>query len=404
MDLLFALLCALALDRLVALSSAPSRRDHLLLWLWIALAVLTKGPLGIALPLLAAAAVLPVDRAPLSRAVVGWGPLLALTIVGAWLAPAAVQAGGAWLETLAVHQTTGRMVASFAHREPWWYHLATVPLSLLPWSLPVLFGSVVAFTQFRGLPRQARVVAAYPVVGVVLLSLLSGKTLLYPLPLFAPACIVAAWWLLRHPNGAAQRAALGAAGLVMLTLGAALSVLVTRRPDLLLAPSAAAVVGLSLAAPACVAVLGAVRGRPAVALTGLATAVALFVAVGMQPMIAPFDRLLSLRPFGEALAATDTRPEEPGIVYDKLQPGFLLFTGRRFQVVTGPQELDRVLDQGRVVAINVKAEERLRQNGRGGWHTVADVPYRHTRILLIARPQSDPDSDPDSDPGPAPGR
>ena len=82
MDLLFAVWCTLALERLVRLADHPvDKRSHLILWLWVALAVLTKGPLVLAF--LAGALVFTGrgSRAIVWRAVAGWGPLLAVGIV-----------------------------------------------------------------------------------------------------------------------------------------------------------------------------------------------------------------------------------------------------------------------------------------------------------------------------------
>jgi len=392
MDLVFTLLCALALDRLVALAGDEPRgsKDHLLLWLWIALGVLTKGPLAIALPLLAAVALAAFDARPLRRAVAGWGPLLALLLVGAWLVPAALLAGGTWFETIAIHQTTGRLVSSFAHREPWWYHLATVPLTMLPWSPAALLAGVVAFTQPHALPGRARVLAIYPITTLGLLSLLSGKMLLYPLPLFPAACTVAAWWLVRRPLGPAQRTATAVGGVILCCVGTALALMATRRPDVALSPVTASLLGLSLAVPGGLALVGALTRRQVWAAGSLALGVPIFVAVGLQTLVPSFDRLLSLRPFARALTEVEGDIELPGLAYGKIQPGFVLFTGRAFELIDRPDKLHHALDAGRVVAINVKAANRLTREGVGGWHSVAEVPYRHTKILLIAADEPRP--------------
>jgi len=387
MDLPFAVLTALALDRLVALAAdddSHRRRDHLLLWLWLGLGVMTKGPVALALPLGAAALVAVRDPGPLRRALAGPGPLLAVALVAAWLVPAGLAAGRGWVLEIVVNQTAGRMASSFAHREPWWYHLATVPATLLPWSPAVLAGLAATLSRHRRAPTPVLLLAAYPVVTLVLLSLVSGKTLLYPLPLFAPACLVAARWLIAAPSGPARRAAVAAGASAMLLVGCGLAIVVAPRPDMALRPAAAALLCASVAAPAAAALITVRRLDRSIA--ALALAAPCLLAVGLQTLVGPFDRMLSLAPFGAALARLEPDQALPGIAYGKLQPGFVLFSGRRFELLDEPAALARALGNGRAVAINVKEARRLESEHGLRLPVAAELPYRHTTILLLRSP------------------
>lgn len=387
MDLPFAVVSALALDRLVALATGDDprrRRDHLLLWLWLGLGILTKGPIALALPLLTAAAVAPRDPRPLRHALAGPGPLLAMALVAAWLIPAGLAAGSAWVHEIVVTQTAGRMASSFAHREPWWYHLATVPATLLPWSPAVLAGLAATLSRRRSTPTPVLMLATYSIVTLVVLSLVSGKTLLYPLPLFVPACLVAARWLDEAPAGWSRRSTVAVGAGVTLLVGAGLAVVVAPRPDMALTPVATMLLGTSLAAPAAAALL-AVRHLER-ALSALALAVPCFLAVGLQTLVGPFDRMLSLEPFATALAKVEPGEVRPGLAYGKLQPGFVLFSGRRFELLEQPVALERALAEGRAVAINVKEARRLERELGIDLPVAAEVPYRHTTILLLREP------------------
>lgn len=387
MDLPFAVLTALALDRLAALATrdaSEGRRDHLLFWLWVVLGVMTKGPIALALPLLAAAAVAFHDPQPLRRALVGPGPLLALALVAAWLIPAGLAAGPGWLHEILVNQTAGRMAYSFAHREPWWYHLATVPATLIPWFPAALAGVAAAIVRRRSAPTPLLLLASYPVVTLVMLSLVSGKTLLYPLPLFVPACLVAARWLDAAPAGPSRRTAVAVGAAITLLVGSGLATVVAPRPDMALSPAATALLGVSLATPAAAALL-AIRHLER-ALAALALAVPCFLAVGLQTLVGPLDRMLSLAPFASALAGLEPGEARPGIAYGKLQPGFVLFTGRRFELLEEPAALARALADGRAVAVNVKEARRLERQLGLDLPVVAEVPYRHTTILLLRGP------------------
>jgi hypothetical protein len=98
-----------------------------------------------------------------------------------------------------------------------------------------------------------------------------------------------------------------------------------------------------------------------------------------------FDRLLSLRPFGEAYyrVAEDAANDPGPVAFGKLQPGYLLFTDARFELLTDTNQLRQALAQGRAAAINVKEADRLSEEAGVFWTVQAEVPYRHTTILLI---------------------
>ncbi len=386
MDLLFAVFCVLALERLVGLAdSHPHPSDHLMLWLWIALGVLTKGPLALVLPLLATVLLLPTSARTLRRALVGWGPILTLAILAVWLVPAAVIGGMEWVETVVVHQSAGRVVSSFAHREPWWYHLAVLPLTLLPWSFAVLMGVLGALSQRHALPERARLLPAYGVGTLGFLTLLSGKTFLYPLPLFAPAGLVAAWWLLRQPRAAGPRVAVAGGGVAVTIVGAGLAIVASHRADMGLSLAQAALLAASLVVPGLLAAVAAARDRLRTALAMLVLAVPLFAAFGVQTLVPPFNTLLSLRPFGRAYRAA-APPSTRGAAFERVQPGFILFTGRFFDELDTLGSLNNALDAGRVVAADDAAASRVAGENGEAWRVLVKIPYRHSSILLLDRP------------------
>jgi len=386
MDLLFAALCTLALERLLRLAGHRDRRDHLMLWVWIGLAVLTKGPLVLAFLLLPPLFMGRSGLVLLGRVFRGPGPLLGLALVAAWLVPAGITGGREWLETVVIHQSAGRTVASFAHREPWWYHLAVVPLTLLPWSVLVLPGTVAVLAQPHALSPRGRLLPLHFLVGILFLSVLSGKTLLYPLPLFPAACLVALWWLTRNPGGRAQRAAVTGMAVVLAVLGIALALTAVSRSDVALSPWGAAPLAASLVLPALAGLWFALRRSTGMAVASLALAVPLFVAFGLTRLIAPANALLSLAPVGEAYNRIDPPSRGEGLVWSHLNPGYIFHTGRHFRLLTEPGELEAALRAGRGIVIGVKDARRLRAATGLSWQVAATIPYRHTEILIVTAP------------------
>jgi 4-amino-4-deoxy-L-arabinose transferase-like glycosyltransferase len=387
MDLMLTLWCTLALARLLRLAGkgAPRRSDHLLLWLWIGLGLLSKGPIAVALPLLAAAAVSIVDRRPLVRMVSGWGPLLAVTMVALWLAPAAALAGTRWLSTVVIGQTAGRIIDSFAHQEPWWYYLPTLLVVALPWVSVMPPAMTAALRRWRNLDRRRLLLAVYPITTLLLLTLISGKALHYTLPMLPPLCLVTAGWMLTSQSR--SRIAAGLAGACSVLTGTFVVMATPHLPDVDLSWILQLALAASLLIPGCIAMTAAWRRHYRVAITSAAVAGPLFLSLCMLILSPTFDRLLSLRPFGEAYSRVAAISAGDPVAVAKLQPGYLLFTDARFELLTDPDQLRQALSQGRLAAINIKEANRLKEQTGVFWEVKAEVPYRHTTILLIKAPE-----------------
>lgn len=158
------------------------------------------------------------------KALVAWfGKALAavltgVVIAGFWVVPAVVWGGEAYRHAILWRQTAGRVVASFAHREPIWWYLPILPVLFLPW---VFFGRA-----WKGLFRKEvketvgwRVCVAWFVSSLVILSLVSGKQIYYPIPVI-PAVI-----LLLARNLSRRETAFPGVGLRPWVMGGLLSLL-----------------------------------------------------------------------------------------------------------------------------------------------------------------------------------
>ncbi len=197
-------------------------------WLWVALGigmgVLAKGPV-ILLPVLPALLLAPWwRRAAPARGWPRWylGAAAALSLGAAlalsWALPAGLSGGEAYRQAIFWGQSAGRVVASFAHRGPWWEYLLWFPLLLLPWVLwPPLW---------RGLRHLVpaddgvRFCLAVLLPALLVFSLISGKQAKYLLPLLPLAVLLLARAL---ASVAAGKWSLWPAALLLLLLGGALS-------------------------------------------------------------------------------------------------------------------------------------------------------------------------------------
>jgi 4-amino-4-deoxy-L-arabinose transferase-like glycosyltransferase len=165
-------------------------------WCWIgyvamALATLTKGPVGVALPALTMLVFLWWEGAlkgSLRRLHAIAGVMLVLAIVTPWFIAISIREPG-FLDFYFVGEHIRRIFdSSFSHGEPAYFYIPVVIAGLLPWSLLVPF-----LTWRRMTPKPARrycVIAALVIVGAFSAS--SGKLIPYIIPAFPPLAILLA--------------------------------------------------------------------------------------------------------------------------------------------------------------------------------------------------------------------
>lgn len=397
MDMLLALthtlsLCFLA--QLLGVGSPPSARwqTHMAFWTSVAAGVLVKGPVALALPLLAALAMWAVSRRRLSLRPlwVGWGPVVALAIVAAWLVPAALAAGGAYLQDVVIRQTAERVTANaFAHPQPFYYHLVTYPITGLPWSPVVILGCVCAL---RRPGRDAATFLSLAVVTLLLLfSAVAGKLAIYLLPMFPVASLLAADALRRAVPG--LRLALAAGGSVMAAAGIALAISPHLRAEMASAPWLVGISGAAVALPALLATLTTARGAaaaPAHAMAVLCVSGAVFSGLALPIVAEAIDPFMSTWALGRAVAEREPGRDE-GLVYGDRYPGLSLYGARRFAMLASPQELDSALAAGRCVVISEKHLRLVSSTLSMPVVELARAPHRR-RILLLVRGGGAPQS------------
>ena len=156
-------------------------------------ALLTKGPVGFAIPLITIALflVLKRDFSKIKDIALGKGILIILGMLALWLAPACILGGGEYSQNIIFKQTFGRMVKSFAHEEPFYYYLLQFPSDFLPWSV-FIPAACIHFWRNRVSNNNILLPAAWFGGVFLLFSLVSGKRALYLLPLYPAAALIMA--------------------------------------------------------------------------------------------------------------------------------------------------------------------------------------------------------------------
>jgi 4-amino-4-deoxy-L-arabinose transferase-like glycosyltransferase len=187
----------------------------------LGLAVLTKGPVGFAVPLLAIAAYLAWERRPaeLLGLLHPAGLALSLGPALAWLGGAIALGPSGYFRTAVVENLFGRFGAGAAHAQPFHYYLEKFPPDLLPWLL-LLPAWIVAGRRALAADadtdrrRAWRFVVAWIATSLVAFSLTPAKRLRYLLPIEPAFALLTALTLARWLGArGARRLAFGAFGL-----------------------------------------------------------------------------------------------------------------------------------------------------------------------------------------------
>ncbi|BEG98640.1 ArnT family glycosyltransferase [Bacteroides sedimenti] len=153
---------------------------------YVFMALFTKGPIGLLVPLLSVVAFLAVkgELRTIGRywGIKTWGILLICSAV--WFSGVYIEGGNAYLNNLLFNQTVNRAVDSFHHKKPIYYYFEVIWHCLAPWSL-LCVGVIIAGLKAKiirtDLEKFFLTVITVTFVG---LSLISAKIEIYMLPAF----------------------------------------------------------------------------------------------------------------------------------------------------------------------------------------------------------------------------
>lgn len=186
MDMLMTLFVILALREFWRMYTSDNQhiRSRWLFPLYLFLALFTKGPFGLLIPLCTTLSFLIVKKqAKKMRQIWGWQTWGVLALLCAcWFIGIYAEGGKEYLNDLLVHQTVGRAVNSFHHKEAFYYYLLHIWYCIAPWSILAL--GMMVFSLRTKLPKSdlQRFFQIAFVATFILLSCVSAKLQIYMLP------------------------------------------------------------------------------------------------------------------------------------------------------------------------------------------------------------------------------
>lgn len=185
MDMLMCMFIVLALHTFYRMyTGSYTWWNRLLFPLWVFLAVFSKGPLGLLIPLVSVPVFLVVKKELKSIGCywgwVTWSVLLLLC--GGWFFMVYKEGGEGYLYNLLFNQTVNRAVDAFHHKRPFYYYLESFWYVVAPWSL-LFAGTFFAAIRARIIKTDLeRFFLTVSGVTLFLLSLISSKVDVYLLP------------------------------------------------------------------------------------------------------------------------------------------------------------------------------------------------------------------------------
>lgn len=329
-------------------------------WVAMALAVLSKGLVGIVLPLggVALAALLTLDwRMPLRLRPLAGG-LVCLLVAAPWFVAVSLR-NPEFAHFFFVHEHFERFLTPVHRRaEPWWFFLEVQALGSHPWLLAMLAGLLSAWrpdarvaepaSASAGEPPlpAARLLACWAVLIILFFSLSSSKLPSYTLPAWPPLALLAALHLSRAtPRMLGAHCGLAA---LLAAAGLALSPLIAGRAEnatqAMLLPQFARYVVATAAIILLASVAGWLLARRGRALASVLT-LSFGALLGWQVMIAGYDRLSPLTGVYHLVRAAgpglrDLQPDTPFYSVEVYDQTLNFYLRRETTLVAFRDELD----------------------------------------------------------------
>lgn len=185
MDMLMVMFITLSLYAFFKIYRGEAKkRDTYLFPFYVFLALFSKGPVGILVPLLSTLIFL-LYRGKIRtwKQYWGWKSWLVLLLgCGIWFAGVYIEAGDAYLNNLLVHQTVERGVNAFHHKSPFYYYAIAIWYSLAPWMF-LSVGLIIAGVVRKKIQTETeKFFLTIILTTFVMLSLISSKLAVYLLP------------------------------------------------------------------------------------------------------------------------------------------------------------------------------------------------------------------------------
>lgn len=325
----------------------------LLFYAALGMAVLAKGPVGLAIPAMVIGLYLIVEKklAFVKQMQIGWGILIFLAVAAPWYVLIAL-ADPDYAGYFFVKQNLGSFLSSDSrHPEPFYYYIPVLFGGFFPWScfLPLALIDAIR-RRLKTIKTGTAFIVIWFSVVFIFFSVAESKLATYLLPLFPAVSLLTAWICFELINGATVNihkgflisflpvvAVLTAAMVYMwinppVEIESEAGIPLSRVNLLVLLLVAAAVLSLAL-------LLGKKYSAFFASTAGMMIIVLLFFLFRIAPMVNPYRSTKELARTYDRLIP----PDERLVFYRRIKDSALFYTHRKASVLADPEQLKAYL-------------------------------------------------------------
>ena len=369
------------------------RRYVLLAALGLGLGFITKGPVGLIIPMLVVLPVLIIERRSiaLTPADIVLGLLLFLVIAAPWYVAMWLRHGNQYLQSFFVGDNFERFATDrFNDPRPWWFYLPVLAGGLLPWT-PIALVWLGPLTQFLRRRRDVGTIdlrlLLWAILPLAFYTLSVGKQPRYILPVLPPLALLLASSIIeriqawRSLDGARIRPRRNLAIVIGSVLSGAffmtLAFLLYRVKPLLINVNPSYATGAAIVVGVCgvaVIVVSLSRGwRASPVMVAIAAALT-FPALQFGGLSSGGDD--TVRQMARLVQAERTKGEAVG-TYGVFVRNLVFYSGAKtVDVITDQQAKDFMAQETRALIVAPAATlDRLEREQGMRLHRIAELPY-----------------------------
>jgi 4-amino-4-deoxy-L-arabinose transferase-like glycosyltransferase len=323
---------------------------YLTFYALLALAFLTKGPIGILFPLVVVVLYLALkgDFKALRETKPLTGLLLMSIIIVPWLVAATRSGGWEYMHSLLVRDNLGRAYQSWEHDRPFYYYLVQLPATFFPW-FPFLVGTFIYHNPFRRedrLESNSLFLSIWFGAILLFLSLVSAKVGIYLLPIMPPASLLMGrFWCEAFRNRTENLRlrrwfSLSSFGVWIIFVIGGLAVLFGVRLNVIDLPDKSA--SVILIGSGVAGLIAWKLDRQRLAFSIAVASMAALLTYATIRLVPDMNARASLRPLGKSLALVRERDEPVGM-YRCDRPSLFFYTGSYITMLKNEDEVIRFL-------------------------------------------------------------
>lgn len=176
------------------------------IYIFIFLAVFTKGPAGFIIPIgvIISFLILEKNIKFLKKIKFIRGLILIILLIGTWIFLVLQQPQGKeYVSLLFGQETVGRIVKSKAHVRPFYYYIENIPVMIYPYGVALLMAIIFYIKNIKKYSNWdilEKIGFVWTVIPIIILSCASGKLEIYLLPTFIGMAIIFSNFFIRNKN------------------------------------------------------------------------------------------------------------------------------------------------------------------------------------------------------------